>query len=319
MEDDRLIILIQKYVDGSCTAAEKEMVEQWYASLNEEQKAFYDNDPIRIAASMQRSLEKIMTAIAEKPVKRLTTYKWLAAAASIALLISAGAWWYLRFHKTPAPAYTEIVAPAGHITHITLDDNTAIWLNAGSRLKYQPNSREVILDGEAYFEASTDPERPFLVHTSRLTTTVLGTTFNITAYAGAPAQTVTVTQGKVQVADDKQILGILTANKQLAYTLDNNAAQLTDVTAAGAMAWKNGRLEFDNQDMADIAARLGRWYGYSFRFKNESTAHCRYTASFNNRIQLTELMKVMKAISQINYEIDTVNKIVMLEGSGCKQ
>jgi transmembrane sensor len=318
MTDDQLITLIQKYLNGNCTPEEKELVEQWYATLNNEERAFYDNDPQRITASAQRSLERIRATVPMKTNRRTAIYRWVAAA-SVLLLLGAGGWWALKRPVAPAP-YSEIVAQAGHVTHITLDDHTAIWLNAGSRLRYRPNDRTVLLDGEAYFEVTTDAANPFQVRTSLLTTKVLGTHFTVTAYPNMPTQQVVVTQGKVQVADSAQVLGILTENRQINYTVDNSQFALADAPAkTAATSWKDGRLEFENQQMEDIAARLGRWYGYSFSFGNNAVAHCRYTASFNNRIALSELMHVMKAISNIDYTIDTTSKTVVITGKGCNQ
>ncbi|HEY0175916.1 MAG TPA: FecR domain-containing protein [Pedobacter sp.] len=330
MEDDQLIILIKKYLDGNCTAEETQIVESWYQSQKNEQALFYKGDPERIQHSSAQSLQKIrdrITAHKElennpQPSFRISR-TWLAAAAVILVFLISGLYLYQGFNGTPAVKYSEITAPTGQVIHVTLSDHTSIWLNACSRLKYPQTmngkNREVYLEGEAYFDVFHDASKPFLVHTHQLTTTVLGTAFSVTAYRDMPTQTVTVARGKVQVASDKRVLGLLTPDKRVDYDNKSGESYFSDVSATAVTSWKDGKLQFENQNMQDIAARLDRWYGYSFKFANLRAMGCRYTASFNNKIPLSNLLEVMKAISRLNYKIDPAKKTVTFLGTGCNE
>lgn len=85
------------------------------------------------------------------------------------------------------------------------------------------------------------------------------------------------------------------------------------------MSWKDGKLQFSDQTLQDVAIRLSQWYGYTFSFDNKALKDCRYTASFNNKIQLPDLLKVLKAISNTAYIINNKEKTVTFSGTGCKE
>jgi len=221
MEDDQLIILIKKYLDGNCTPEEAGSVEEWYRTQKDETALFHKGDPERIKNSSEKSLQEIRAKIAEqtkadhhhilpRPVNKLFS-NWMAAASVAAFLICSGLFVYKNLTGRSAIKYKEITAANGQVIHITLSDHTSIWLNACSRLKYPETlttkNREVYLEGEAYFDVKHDPSKPFLVHTSHLTTAVLGTAFSVTAYRNNTTQSVTVIRGKVQVSDKKNNTG----------------------------------------------------------------------------------------------------------------
>jgi ferric-dicitrate binding protein FerR (iron transport regulator) len=260
----------------------------------------------------------------QKQVKRIIWLKWPAVAAVLVMVIGAGLLWkYMARPAARDKISLSFQTGMGQLRKIKLEDSTEVWLNAGSKLgiseHFNQQKREVYLDGEAYFDVHHDVSKPFIVHTRHLITNVLGTAFSVTAYKNSPVSAVTVIRGKVQVAHQLQVLGFLTPDKRLEYRVANNKSVISDVAAASMMSWKDGKLQFENQDMQDIASRLGRWYGYSFAFEHKQIQNCHYTASFNNRIPLHNLLKVMKEISLLNYKIDTTHKTVTFLGTGCNQ
>jgi len=336
MEDNELFNLIKKYLDGLCTAEEKARIEQWYDQQENNTSNFYNNSPEQLSNSAKRSFTIIKAAIRkseigksaidQEPIENankthiqsssilLKLYKPLIAAAVIVICGITALYFYP--HKNPLTKYNEIIVSAGHVVHLKLADSTLVSLNAGSRLRYpqvfNSKTREIFLEGEAYFDVSHNPEKPFKVYTSGLTTTVLGTAFSVTAYKNSAHQSVAVIRGKVSVADDKETLGLLTPDKRIIYDLETKQGKISSITAATLMSWKSGQLQFENQEMEDIASRLGRWYGYHFKLDDHKMGKNRYTASFNNTISLQNMLEIMKAISKVNYKIDEENKIVTL-------
>lgn len=328
MEEDQLFSLIKKYLAGQCTAEEKIQIENWYEQQERNSDAFYQNDATAIADSYSRSLAVIQAemqqdqlATRKDRIRRLQHYsKWAVAACVLVCSITA---FYFYTAKSPATKYNEVIVSAGHVLHFKLADNSYVSLNAGSHLKYPQTftgkTRDIYLEGEAWFDVSHDASHPFRVHTSRLTTTVLGTAFSVTAFKHAASQSVTVMRGKVKVADNNNTIGFITPDRRVVYQLSSKKGVISSVDAASLMSWKNGQLEFADQEMEDIAERLARWYGYAFKLDNLEMRKCRYTASFNNQISMKDMLDVMKAISQINYKIDHENKTVTLYGSGCNK
>ena len=197
----------------------------------------------------ERMISKILTA--EDHATRLVPLRggkwrtWVAAATAAALL--AGGWWFWKGKSRPIPLAGGIVkgsvAPeTGGKQFIHLPDGSTVLLNEGSRLSYPDNfsgsKREVELTGEAYFDIREEKGRPFVVRAGNVTTTVLGTSFNIMAYPGKKAVTVTVITGKVRVGDDKEKYHILTPNQQITVNGRTEAVVQQKVNINSIMAWK---------------------------------------------------------------------------------
>jgi transmembrane sensor len=330
LENSALKILLQKEAQGTLTPDEKQTLDDWYNEFDKTQrhlKVFQDEE--HEAYIKQRLLNRIMDTefagndTGKNPVKHMWM-KWTAVAAVLVIAIGAGLLW-MGVNRSAGPDKISLSFQTGQgqLKKIKLDDGSEVWLNAESKLgvseHFGQQRRDVYLDGEAYFDVHHDASRPFVVHTNHLTTNVLGTAFSVTAYKTSPIQAVTVIRGKVQVAHELHVLGFLTPNKRIEYRISIDKSLISDVTAASVMSWKDGKLQFENQNMQDIASRLGRWYGYSVAFEHQQIKNCRYTASFNNRIPLRNLLKVMKEISLLNYKIDTAQKTVTFLGTGCNE
>lgn len=140
------------------------------------------------------------------PKKRSTRiYKWMAAAAIAGAIIITGWVFYKPGGKTvPAIAWREVSNKSGNLLRVTLPDSSEIWLRANAVLHYQENftrhqERMVDLKGEAYFRIAHDSIHPFIVRTGNMTTTVLGTEFNVEAYDDEPIIKVSLQRGKVRI------------------------------------------------------------------------------------------------------------------------
>ena len=326
IDKSELRYLLQKEAQDDLTAGERLRLDEWYDSFDTGQKdlnVFRDADHEQ--QIRQRLLARIMQAevLNEIPEKSRFRYlrPWLSAAAAIILIAGGTLIWQYMLQHAQAEKLLTVQTGNGMLKEITLEDGSEIWLNAGSSLRYPEHfsgsHREVYLDGEAYFDIVHNPDKSFVVHTAHLTTNVLGTAFSVTAYKDTRLEAVTVIRGKVGISEGQKQLGLLTPNKRIVYNVTSRKSIITNTDAAVVMSWKEGKLQFENQDMQDIAGRLGRWYGYKFSFAHGNLENCRYTASFNNNIPLVDLLKVMKAISLLNYRLDEKNKTVTFLGTGC--
>lgn len=331
MHDDKWEILIEKYLSGKCTAEEKLLVEQYYNAMDKNLPEFYNNDAAKIARSAKESLKAVenkitllnRNAAVSKKAGIIRFIKPLSIAASLLLFLSITIVIYQKISTSQKVVFKHVTAATGHTLHIILADSSSVWLNAGSSLKYTESlttaTRDVYLSGEAFFDVKHNVTRPFIVHTAKLTTTVLGTAFSVAAYKNAGSNAVTVIRGKVQVAAGPRVLGLITPGKQITYLPATGKSKLSAVDAEALMSWKDGKLQFSDQTLQDIAIRLSQWYGYTFSFDNKGLKDCRYTASFNNKIQLANLLKVLKAISNTAYTINNKEKTVAFSGTGCKE
>lgn len=173
--------------------------------------------------------------------------------------------------KATTPAQLMALSiPRGHDYHLTLADGTQVWLNAESRLefpdRFNNDTREVRLKGEAYFEVKKDAKRPFIVHTDYLTTRVLGTSFNVRAYSARDAA-VTLVSGRVKV-NAGETAQVLKPGQQA--SLSKSQLTVKDVDTYPITQWKEGFFYFDNQPLFKIMQELARWYNVNVSFDDTS-------------------------------------------------
>lgn len=253
-------------------------------------------------------------------------YLWtkVAAAAVLLAVLATGITYYIsKNNKISPPAevlYAQKAVPVGETRLLVLKDGSKITLNADSRLRYPENfdgkTREVYLEGEAMFDVTHDPERPFIVHSGQLQTQVLGTVFNISAYPGAEKMEVTVISGKVAVEEtvSKRSTTLVADQKVVFNTKTANFNTRTLESAAPAVAWQKGRISFDDAALSEVTEQFYRRYGVRIILENASLADCRISIVLNNDT-VDNLLKTITALTNSNYKYE--GDQVILYGKGC--
>lgn len=164
-------------------------------------------------------------------------------------------------------AYNELQIPAGGFYKLQLPDKSMVWLNSVSSIRYPTKftgkERRVIVKGEAYFEVAHNKLQPFIVEVAgKQEVTVLGTHFNISAYADEAVIKTTLLQGSVKVKaagmDDKQIR--LSPGQQSIWQARAGITTRNGVDIEQAVAWKDGYFQFDETETTEIMRQLSRWY-----------------------------------------------------------
>ena len=194
--------------------------------------------------------------------------------------------------------------PRGQDYHLTLADGTQVWLNAESRLefpdRFNGNTREVRLQGEAYFEVKKDAKRPFIVHTDYLTTRVLGTSFDVRAYSRKDAS-VTLVSGRVQVKTG-DLAQVLSPGEQAA--LKGSQLAVIPVDTYPITQWKEGFFYFDNQSLFVIMQELARWYGVNVSFDDTSKMKLRLHFVVERSKSLRDAIANLNALGVVHAEVD---------------
>ena len=179
----------------------------------------------------------------------------------------------------------------------------------------QGGTREVTLNGEAYFDIVHRPEQPFLVHTGKIVTRVLGTAFNIKAYSTERSIEVTVDHGKVQVLKGGANMGMLSDKQQMRYEVGTESCHSQRVSLRPVMAWKPVEISFDDITMEEAARRIGERFKVGFEFVNPVLKECRVTATFYMEDDLDEIMTVICGVNQSKFRIE--GSVVKIDGKGC--
>jgi ferric-dicitrate binding protein FerR (iron transport regulator) len=205
---------------------------------------------------------------------------------------------------------------------IHLPDGSTVLLNDKSSLKYDQSSfnnktREVTLTGEAFFDIKRNETKPFIVHTGKVQTKVLGTAFNINARNSSKNIEVTVTRGKVQVGDTEKIYGVITPNQQIKVNKSTLDFEQNNVSAAVVTEWKSNYLILDDINMEEAVALISQKYKVQIVLANEKIKNCRITASFLNEEDLNHVLKVISSVTETEYRYNKTGSVI-LDGKGCE-
>lgn len=164
--------------------------------------------------------------------------------------------------------FNQMIVPYGKRSYLLLSDGTQVWINSGSRLVYAPqftgDTREVFLEGEAYFEVAKDASKPFYVRTDAFTINVLGTKFNVKAYKDDKEYTTVLVEGKVSLKVQDQFFSkdvILAPNQKLTLMKGQDDFHRSNVDDTGFYTnWIYGYLEFKNANISDVLKSIQRYY-----------------------------------------------------------
>lgn len=323
MDQTRLDQLIEKYANGTATPEELEELFEWYRSADIATVEWPAEQPDEKEQLYNRMLLRLKQQIHPTGGRsRLYHLRGWRVAASLIVICSSI--WIARQYLdlTSKPDLDAVVSnPSGKIQAILLPDSSLVWLNAASTIRYSSSfkkHREIYLDGEAYFDVTTDPGHPFIVHAGTLTTTVLGTSFDIKSFVAEHQTAVSVIRGKVRVQDSSKVLDVLTPARQLQLDTRTGQARTISIDTSQVIGWQQGRLQYSGQTMEEIAASLGRWYNIQFVFSNPQTRGCRYYLNFENTISLSDLLKIMGESTGITFQSDEDHHRVIMSGKECQ-
>jgi transmembrane sensor len=240
---------------------------------------------------------------------------WKAAAAIVILLVAAAAAFY--FNK--GPEMVMVTADKNNYEQV-LPDGSVITLASGAEIKYSETFseeyREVSLKGEAYFEVKPDTKRPFIVSDNDVRIEVLGTSFNVNTKAGDHQTSVVLTSGKVSLyfEGNKTDGYILNPGEKAEIRTDKKSIIRQINSDPNYMAWKTGKIVFDNTGLVQVVATLCNVYHTEFRLADPQLSGCSLTATFENQ-SLEQVLNVIKAT--LDLKITNVQGIIILGGSGC--
>lgn len=232
----------------------------------------------------------------------------VASEGKVAVFNGAGAVRYQGAEE--AMAYNMIRTPRGGQYAVILADGSKVWLNAASSLRFPvsfPGSeRKVELTGEAYFDVAHNPKKPFHVLVNNAEVTVLGTEFNINAYAEEPAARTTLLQGRVAVSYQQQNAQ-LKPGQQAVVQSDQLKVVETDTTAA--VAWRKGFFEFDKLDLPSIMRQINRWYDIDVSYEGR-TPNISLGGRIGRNLPLSDILTMLKA-QGAQFRVEE-NRIVVL-------
>jgi len=352
MGKSRFIELMAKSMGKKATAEELAELETFLEQSPEYRKVHQVNDALKgnvkqtginkekdISTNLEDLWYKIKNAD-ESPImnrgtiKPLFTWKW-AAAAIVILGVGGSLFYILKFrqvYQTSASVIHEVHVPYGKTQKLVMPDGTKVMLNAGSTLTYPEsfakNTRDVSLSGEGFFEVTHNAQKPFQVHTSKLTVKVLGTIFNVKAYNNDKNIETTLLKGKVQVElnNNPERTIILLPNEKLLVTNNVsparaesnhnlNAAKIEyQVTTLPQVkqdeiketAWIDNKILFTNELFEDVAKQIERKYNVQVIFEDQALK-TEQISGLLDKEPLQEAMQIIELTTPFKFRMEGKN------------
>ena len=221
---------------------------------------------------------------------------------------------YTFWHKAEPLLYNQLEVPCGQQAKLTLSDGSKIWLNAKSKLIYPARfsglSREVVLDGEGFFEVTHNEKKPFIIKTSTLKVKVLGTSFNVSSYNNDSDIKIALVNGSVSMLNpiNDQEISRIEPNEMAIYSKKDHRISVKEVETYLYSSWRDGHFKFRKMSLEEISKRLSRNYNVKFVFQNNNLKSTTFNGSFYNYEPLEQILKILKTNTSFKFTIqkDTV-------------
>jgi len=200
--------------------------------------------------------------------------------------------------------FNQLIIPFGKQSTLFLADGTKVILNSGSHVIYpvafKGAKREIYLEGEAYLKVSHNAEMPFYVNTNKMNVRVLGTEFDVSAYAEENASYVVLVRGSVEAqANDEKVL--LKENERLTFKKSANRTEKAVVDVREYISWKDGWMYCNNESIGDITRKLSRYYNLEFVFQNKKAEMLTMTGKLDLRSDYRNVLDVICFSAPVKY------------------
>ena len=314
--------LIIAELDGEISVQDKEQLYNWIAK-SEVNTRYYTHVKDLWEASLANASELAQTkqewkrftnrivSQSDRKNRKIYLNTWLKVASVIVigLLISNVV---IKNFKNPEPVYATSVAPEGSVSQTILPDGTLVYLNAGTKLKFDVNTqgkkREVFINGEAWFDVSKNKNKPFVVHTAYYDVKVLGTQFNVKAYEDDDEVVTTLEEGSVQLnfpeATKTSENLILKPGEQLVFNKTKRKYLLKfKIDTKLYTSWKDNKLIFLEMPFGELVQLLERKFGVEIIVDDESILGEHFTGTIKNE-SILEILNIIQHTHPIKYNLD---------------
>jgi ferric-dicitrate binding protein FerR (iron transport regulator) len=309
-----------RYIQGTATEDELKLLLEWARKSPENKKELFNEKDIWDAYafvrnsrgySVARELKHFNNRIgpAQKIPFRIPNYLKIAAVFMLAFAFSWLVQSQLMNRKTSVPIaeIKTVFVPKGQINQFFLADGTRIWVNSGSTIEipsvFTGNERTVKLSGEAFFEVEKDTEHPFKVVVEGQTIEVLGTSFNVRAYANSNKIQTTLKTGEIKLSTNKGFTTLLPGEQT---ELDKITGQLVlnKVKPDNFDSWKEGRYEFVNENLVEVFKVVERWYDVELIYHEADFETMNYSGVIKRNNSVQHFLTLLGHSIPIRYEID---------------
>lgn len=221
--------------------------------------------------------------------------------------------------ETVEPIYNTLTVPYGKRAKITLSEGTMVWLNSGTKMVYPAvfaaNMREVYIDGEAIFNVSKDPEKPFVVKSHQFDIEVIGTVFNINAYSSDRNSSAVLKQGVIKLIRQTKVYlpgenMIISPGEMVTFNPKDEKFQIQKVDPSDYLSWQYGYYVFRSETLGNILKRISRYYNVEIDLKNRQLALVTFSGRLDLKSSPEEVLNTIRKTISLNFNMEGQNIII---------
>jgi len=313
--------IIQKYLQGKTSEEENLQLHQWIQQSPENKKRLFVEKDIWDSYGFHSNEKKYEAAPELEILKNRIEFQHrntsiqLRKIIQIAaiLLVAFGLGWSSQFislrpnNQVTETTMQEIFVPKGQVNQIFLADGTRIWINSETRLTlpsvFATNERVVKLNGEAFFEVAKDKNRPFKVEVKGQQIKVFGTSFNVRAYDNSNKIETTLETGSIQLNVGNQTT-MLKPGEQSLFNKTEKQLVISKVDASTFSSWKDGRFEFQNEDLVEVFKVVERWYDVDISYDESTFRGMHFSGVIKRNKDANHFLEILNLSVPIRYEIN---------------
>lgn len=310
--------LLYRFFEGHSSLEEMKLIKEW-SEASEENNSLLHRERKLFSAMILAGSTKQNSKKETGKRKNYFIREFLKIASIIIITVSVTAFLFsiAQDKEMVNVAMQTITVPAGQRVNISLPDGSNVWLNAGTKMQYplsfMKDKREVILDGEAYFEVAHNKDCPFIVHTHAMAVEVLGTTFDVEAYAAKNMFEASLISGKIKIHSLQNANSSIIMYPNQRATLVDGKVAISNIDDYNVYRWREGLYCFKNKPFIDIMKDLEKYYDLEIRIEKNTAMDIALTGKFRISDGLDYALRVLKKDVDFSYHRDENKDIIYVK------
>lgn len=300
--------ILYKFFEGKASPKEQRLIGQWLDESEKHKEVLVQERMVFDAMIVSGEITDRQSVQSRKKRTRVVFMELLRIAAVILVMFLVGGYIYVRKMEEIRLANNIVTVPVGQRVNLQLPDGTSVWLNASSEIIYPAyfsgSTREIHLNGEAYFEVEHNASKPFIVHTETFDIKVLGTKFNVEAYKGMEGFTTALMEGSVEVTDRKNKDKSVRLYPAQKVAFRNGELCKSPIDNYDVYRWREGLICFKEVRFADLMRQLEKNYGVRILINNEAVKEKVFSGKFRTTDGIDNALRLLQKEGHYTFEWD---------------
>ena len=300
--------ILYKFFEGKASPKEQRLIGQWLDESEKHKEVLVRERMVFDAMIVSGGITDRQSVQSRKKRTRVVFMELLRVAAVILVMFLVGGYIYVRKMEEIRLANNIVTVPVGQRVNLQLPDGTSVWLNASSEIIYPAyfsgSTREIHLNGEAYFEVEHNASKPFIVHTETFDIKVLGTKFNVEAYKGMEGFTTALMEGSVEVTDRKNKDKSVRLYPAQKVAFRNGELCKSPIDNYDVYRWREGLIWFKETRFADLMRQLEKNYGVRILINNEAVKEKVFSGKFRTTDGIDNALRLLQKEGHYTFEWD---------------